>query len=411
MTRIHFLAAILLHCSTYATEPAPKKLLEFNAAYRDILDQANEYKAAEEGVLAKRGEKVQARAYINPELTVTLENLGRRYRHEDDVNEVFVGVTQVLELGGKRCARIRVAEADEIFTKWDLEIMRSEIFGDLLKAFIGMAVAQERLSLAREQHKLLDQTLGCMQTNSENGKTSHIQTKRADVACKAGKLQFYKRQTELSQAKKTLIGLWDCHPPVFDEVCYTLYEITAPPPYETLVSALANHPAAAQAQANTFRACELVALEKTQRVPDLAVMVGVSTQRFYQEPAFNVGIDIPLPIFNQNQGNISRAFHKYSQAVYNQMDVSVGLEASLSLLYDAWVSAYEQALALKDAIIPAAHESYHLAQASYEEGKFNYLELLDARSTLFSIQQQYLDALEEYHQKRAEILTLTGKRG
>jgi outer membrane protein TolC len=38
-----------------------------------------------------------------------------------------------------------------------------------------------------------------------------------------------------------------------------------------------------------------------------------------------------------------------------------------------------------------------------------YLTLLDARSTLYNLKMQYLDALEEYHKKRADTLKLTAK--
>ena len=83
------------------------------------------------------------------------------------------------------------------------------------------------------------------------------------------------------------------------------------------------------------------------------------------------------------------------------------LKSELSLLYDEWSFAYEQALSLKQEILPLAIESYQMAQASYKDGKFDYLALLDARNTLFDVEQQLLDALADYHHKRAEALRLT----
>lgn len=385
---------------SYAIPP-----LEFTSAYQDVLANTYELKAADANVTAKEADRWQAGAYPNPALIVNLNTIGRQ--QGDDENQLYVGVTQVVELGGKRSARLRVAGASQCTTQWNVEILKNELFVQLLKAFIDMAAAQERVALAQGQQKIAEQTLATISTKTSSGKGSGIEEKKAQVAFKSARLIFIRQQAYLQKMKKQLSSLWDSNPPTFDCVDFPLYRILPPPPLETLTAALKCSPEIIQAEAEAVLACEIVSLERSKRIPDIAFQVGVSTEKFTQQPALNVGFGIPLPLFDQNQGNISRASYEQLQAIYKQLDLIAERQAALEMLYVEWISAYEQATILKESLLPAAQEAFTLAQGSYNEGKSDYLNLLDARSTLFDVQQQYLDALEEYHHKRAEVFKLT----
>lgn len=388
-------------------ESAAVRSLNFRETYQDILDHSLELKAAAADVYAKDGIIIQAGALPNPELTVNLDKIGRSV--EGDENELFVGITQLVELGGKRSARRRVADAVYCSALWNLEKMKYDLFGRVLHAFIDLAIAQERLALAQAQHGVSDETFNCASIKASSGKTSAIEMKKAEISCKSAKLAVSRRQAQLAQAKKQLQILWDCQAPPFDTVCFPIYETTPPPPLDLLSESLSLNPEMVEAHAQLLRASEVVSLERSLRVPDIAFQVGVTTERFYKEPTLSVGFDIPLPLFNRNQGNISRATYERTQAAYTEMNIQCHLAALLNALYEQWYAAYEQAMEIKTSLLPPAEEAYELAQLSYQEGKFDYLYLLDARSTLFGIQEQYLNAVEEYHHKRAEILKLTAQ--
>ena len=81
--------------------------LDFSSAYSDILINTYELKAADAEIIAKEADRWQAGAYPNPALAVTLSSIGRK--QDGNENELFVGVTQLFELGGKRAARLRVS--------------------------------------------------------------------------------------------------------------------------------------------------------------------------------------------------------------------------------------------------------------------------------------------------------------
>lgn len=395
--------ALLIFISTTVNA---SQSLDFHAAYQDILAHAYEVKGADANVMAKEADRWQAGAYPNPSLSVNLSSIGSI--QGDDQNQLFVGITQIIELGGKRSARLRVSAADQCATQWNLEALKTTLYTELLHAFIDVSVSQERIALAQGQQQIAEQALEMIATKAASGKTSGIEAKKANIAFQNSKLVYLKQLANKQKAKKHLLSLWDSSsPPCFDTVNFPLYRLLPLPPIEMLKERLHYNPELIRAEAEASRASQLVALERSRRIPDIAIQVAVTTEKFVQEPALNVGFGIPLPLFDQNEGNISRASYEQLQAVYRQMDIYNELQNTLDVLYQEWTWAYEQAMILKDSILPAAQETFQLAQESYNEGKTDYLNLLDARSTLFDIQQQYLDALEEYHHKHADILKAT----
>lgn len=394
------LITVVSYCGSLCTET-----LEFDETYQQIIAQALEIKAADSEIAARGAEWEQASYYPNPALVVELDNLGSA--HNCDSNELSVDIVQLIELGGKRSARMQVAAADQCAAQWKLEVLKYEIYIDLLHAFIDIAAAQERVTLAKELHVAANEGLICSTTQTSAGKTSLIDTKKAEIACKTANLFLTRQQRLLSQAKKKLLTFWSSYAPQIDGVNLSLYEITQPPDFEELVSSLQNNPELAQLRAEEILASKVVELERSNRIPDIAIQIGISTERYYRSPALNIGFEIPLPIWDRNSGNIARAKYEYNQASYNEMNATRHFKASLGLLYEEWYSSYEQAMTLKDTIIPHAEEAYQLALNGYREGKFTYPAMLDARIALFNIKQQYLDAVVEYHHKRADIMKLS----
>lgn len=379
--------------------------LELYSAYCDILHYKYDIKAAEAGICAREGDRVQAAARPNPIFNASLDSIGGLNCEEE--NELFVGVIQLFELGGKRPARMDVACANRTASQWNAELQKNELYADLIHAFITLSAAQERLILAEGQKKLAEQVTASVATKAAKGKTAGIEEMKAQLSFKSVLLSFQRQQAQLNKAKRELIAFWDNCPPCFDGVSFPLHTLAPLPDYCCLSSMIANTPRMALAQAETSIASNVTALERANAVPDVAIQIGVNTEKFTRRAALYAGFEVPIPIFDRNKGNISRASYEQMQAVYKQMDTENHLEAALSVIYGEWASAYEQALTLKETILPAAEETFRLAQASYEEGKFDYLHLLDARRTLFEIQEQYLDAIEEYHHKRAEVIRIT----
>lgn len=391
--------SLLLSSTLSAQEP-----LTFDSAYCQIANSSFELQTLAAAASAKSGEQWQASLYPNPILNIGVDTF---YTPSEGSQECFLGITQLFELGGKRCARVNVANALYDVACWDFEVARQDLFEETLQTFIDVAVAQERVHFALQQQDTADKTLECILVKAEGGKGTAIEVKKGEIACRTSKLFTSKQQALLVEAKSRLQGLWDCSPPTIDRVSYPIYDIVPPPELTPLKEALKSNPQLMKKLAEIDYAQEMISFERSNGIPDIAVQVGVTTERWYHEPTLGFEIDIPLPIFNRNQGNICRASEEYTQAIYSYDDLLAQLEAHLTTLYAGWEAAYHHVITIKDEIMPLVNENYALAQMSYEEGKIDYLALLDAKSALFTLQQEYLDALEDYHHKQAGIAALT----
>ncbi len=88
------------------------------------------------------------------------------------------------------------------------------------------------------------------------------------------------------------------------------------------------------------------------------------------------------------------------------MDTSEGMEKGRN---EANIVFYAQASVLNDQVLPSAESVFEAARNGYEQGKFDYLHLLDAQRTLSNTQDQRVGALAAVHLLRADIEYLIGQ--
>jgi cobalt-zinc-cadmium efflux system outer membrane protein len=73
------------------------------------------------------------------------------------------------------------------------------------------------------------------------------------------------------------------------------------------------------------------------------------------------------------------------------------------------LASHRQARIIKQDILPAAEQANEAAQIGYREGKFNFLDALDAQRTLFEVKAQHIDAFSAYHEARLKVMRMTGR--
>jgi len=150
-------------------------------------------------------------------------------------------------------------------------------------------------------------------------------------------------------------------------------------------------------------------LERSLAVPDLTVNGGVRYLNELKTNSFVAGVSIPLPFFNRNQGNIQSAEVRLEQmdAIKNTRRLNV--IAQLNTAYNNLLSAYNNSQQLKNSIIPEAENAYEITRQGYIQGRFAFIDLLDAQRTLFETQTQFLLELSDYYNSLIEIENVTGK--
>jgi len=127
------------------------------------LLQNPELAAFSKEMRALEGATLQAGLLRNPELSVNVENIGNIQKLSGDINSAHavaqevvqqlttIRIGQLIELGGKRAARVNAALLGEDLAAKDYEIRRVEIIARVANVYTEVLAAQERLRLAEER--------------------------------------------------------------------------------------------------------------------------------------------------------------------------------------------------------------------------------------------------------------------
>ena len=120
-------------------------------------------------------------------------------------------------------------------------------------------------------------------------------------------------------------------------------------------------------------------------------------------------LSIPLPIFDRNQGTILEARYQLAKAGEDRRTAEVRVLTDLAATYAELSSAFTEATTLNNEVLPGAQGAFEAFSEGYRQGKFGFLDVLDAQRTLFEARGQYLEALATYHRAVAEMERLIGE--
>jgi cobalt-zinc-cadmium efflux system outer membrane protein len=360
-------------------------------------------------IRAQEAFALQSSLLPNPELGVATENFGGTGATKGfDSAETTIEVSQLIELAGKRAKRTQVAKFDTELAEWDYKAKRLDLFSEAAKAFADVLAAQERIALAKELNKLAEEVKYAVSQRVAAGKEPPLEEAKADVSLAASQIALENSHRSLDIARTKLASFWGSFNPQFAGLKGDIYDVRPHGTLEEFAAKITGNPDVARWTAEMNQRRASVALEKAKAVPDITVSAGPKYLAEPRDTAFVAGVSIPLPIFDRNQGNISAARARLNKTRELARQADVAAKTDLVNAYKSMLSAYEQTVNLKKKIIPASQQAFDAASEGYRQGKFGYLDLLDAQRTLFQARQQYLDMLVLYHQTHADVERLIG---
>jgi cobalt-zinc-cadmium efflux system outer membrane protein len=360
-------------------------------------------------IRTREAQALQSSLLPNPELGVRTEEFGGTGATKGfDAAETTIEVGQLIELAGKRAKRTHAAQLDKELADWDYKARRLDVFTEAAKAFIEVLAAQERVALAEQLNKLAAEVKYAVGQRVIAGKVSPLDETKADVSVAASQIELDKSKRSFDIARTKLSAFWGSSKPLFAGLKGDIFETKPHGTFEEFSAQAANNPDIARWKSELSHRRAVVALEKSKSVPDITISAGTKYLAGPDDTAFVVGVSIPLPIFNRNQGNISAAHAQLNKTRELTRQAEVAIQTQLVDAYESMLSAYEQMVNLKEKIIPASQQVFDATQEGYRYGKFGYLDLLDAQRTFFEAKQQYLAVLVMFHQTHADVERLVG---
>lgn len=411
---MHRLLAALLAAASCATMAQAQTSPPIEAGQTLSLDRALELAGATSPTLDAAEADIQAAAAArtvaglrpNPSVTVEAENVAGSgmYRGTESL-EATTSLALPIELGGKRSARIGVADARSQRTLIQAAITQADLRLSVIQAYAEAAAAQQRVTTARDQARIAAEGLRAAQVRVQAGRASPIEAERANVARINADAEVERTQRLVEVARYSLSRI--IGQPVAGDLDTGWFANVraAYGPMQAIESA--GTLAMAVAEADLAIADAGVRLARAQRVPDLTVGAGARYMRDTGDTAALFSISIPLPLFNNGRAAVAQASSERLRAEAQQRVTAIEVDQAIARAQAEAANAATTAASASGPALQAAEEAARIARIGYREGKFGQLELLDAERTLAETRLAAIDALLNYHSAQAQLERLT----
>jgi outer membrane protein, heavy metal efflux system len=386
-----------------ASVEAPTATAEALPSFPELLRQSEKLSPrlieGEANLQAAQGFARQAAALPNPTISYESENFGgsNNFARISPVQNTL-SLSETVEIGGKRGARIAAETANVQVAKAGYTEVRADFARDLATAYATCEVAGLRVQLLQEELARASEDLRAARLLVEAGSESDLRSIQAQAAVTNTQADIESARADLSESLIKVAGLAGHSQPYSDVRPLLLRAaegLTLPaeeiPP---------DIPALLTAEAERDAAVHRLEMERKRPISDITVSVGSRRLAGLDATALVAGVSVPLPIFDRNRGAIAAQLSELHAADARLTSVRLEVQGN-------WRAAFAQAraadwrLKASNESEAAAREAYRLGRIGYEAGRTPLIELLAIRRALTEAQFRSVEA--RFARVRAEI--------
>lgn len=406
---VRVVGIVLLSMATASAEPVAP--LTLAGALRQALNANPRLTAVDRDVGIATGRRLQAGALPNPEISAELDNaFGTGDYRGTRSAETTLQLSQLVELGGKRQARVAAGVAEISAAGWQRAAVRLEILSETAVAFFNVLGAQNRARIYAGHVASIDRLLPLLQRRVDAGASPPAETARARVAADLVRAERERAATELALARRELAALMAVPVGSVSGVVGDLTRVGRPPTFQALVRAVDDNPQLVRFTAlRAQRDAELLSA-RLKPVPDLRLSAGWRHYRETGDDAVRLGLSIPIPVFDQNRGGILEAEEALAKTGAERAAGKAALLLALGRAYDTLSGARRELDILRGSALPAIRTAVDGMESGYGQGRFTLLELLDVQNAATEAALREQDVLIKFHVAIATIEGLTGSR-
>ncbi|MEI6084479.1 MAG: TolC family protein [Verrucomicrobiota bacterium] len=362
-----------------------------------------ELQAARQQIEAATGRAIQARAWPNPELELSAEDMPA-----SDVglarSKNMLGVSQTVPFPGKksldgRIGRSGISAAENEYRGRERTLVRAakSAFYRVLAAEQKVGVSGQLLDLAESLAKVAGKRVEAGATGAQESLRAEIEQERARLELAAAR----RDSTEARQELATLLGRPS------EPLGALQGELSAVAPAVD-GAALLQNPDLRATRANRERAELEWRRARLDPLPDVTLGVAGGRDAAVDENLLEFRVTLPLPLFDRGQGRKRETRALAEMARYDLTAAEQRLARDFAVTEARLRAAGEQVEVYRTRILPKAEEALKLVRGGFEAGKFGFLDLVDTQRTLAEARLAYLDKLLELNLAGADLEALAG---
>lgn len=353
-------------------------------------------------VEAAEGRARQAGTFPNPEAIVGAQQIPFSGNAPNE-REYVAGVGQTIPLSG-RLGKARQAELlDREVRARGLEVKRRDIRKRVHSAFATALYQEKAYEAQTEIQQNAEKAVATTRARVEAGDAMREDLARVEMELARAKIELQRAESLREQALVTLASAMGDAALQVKSLAGSLEVTFDIPTLESLGTTLSAQPESAQADADIHARMARVDLAKAERIPDVKVEVLYHRLESSQQDTFDVGLSIPLPLFNRNQGRLREARAEFAAAEARSRMTQSELIARLRESHLQLTTALANNGTLKTEILPRTETVLKGAEARHAAGDISLAELLPVRRDWAAVQLSYLESLRDVMQAWAAL--------
>jgi len=372
---------------------ALQRALERNSAIA-AARLARQVKTAGVGVASER---------LNPEISFEWSR--------ETPRQAISGVLPI-ELGGKRSARINLANAAVSTAEAELNHLIASVRADVRHAYFAAVAANRRLAIAEELHGLATRTRDAARARFNAGDVAEIEVVQAELALADVDNDASAARGEVTATRAALNALIGEQPDAVLTLADDFGTTELPSAPDAVARAFAGNAELAVLDRQIAEQQMRLALAKTAKKPDLAVG---SSLTYDAEPEFTVGwrlnFGVTVPLLTQHKAGVQLEDFELTRLEAERTAARIRIGADVVAAVARASAAREQLERFQNESLPRVQTLERMAQDSYNSGQTNLVTLLQALQQARNVRQRGLQAGLDFQSAMADLERAIGVVG
>ena len=331
-----------------------------------------------------------------------------------------VNVSYPIDFSGKRRARtanaIQVEKAVEAQFQ---DAVRLQI-SNLANAYVSVLAARETARYAASGLKGLDSVLEATQALGSRGDRTSADVSRIIAQRGSATVGLIDAEEAVRRAKRTLGTALNMDPIQAEsiEIRASIRDNDPPPPssQELVAMALECRPDVVAFRIGNNVAQSALRLQKANRYADAYVLLqpytfqNNSPNHLKSAYSYAVGVTVPLPLYNRNQGNIERAKVNIQQTQVQLAGIERQVANEVIQAEREYRTTRDYLARLETNVLPASKKAVDDTRALFSAGEQNVTSLLNVQREANDIVRQYRDTAVRHRRSMFNLNTAVGRR-
>lgn len=371
-----------------ATQFSLEQLMQIAAQENPIM---NVLKAQEDSA---RASIKTAESFLNPEIEAGSGPTKDRNTSQDKKDNWGVTISQSLEFPNVRNARRAIAESKLQYVESNSFSTKVNLNLQIKKRFYDVIQNQEILKIAESDRDSLRDIRGRVALKVDVGDSPRYELIKADTELIAAERDAQAAKLKIYESKLYLKGLIGKSIPDDFDVIGVMPNTGIKLDISQIRNEIKNSPKLKQIKAASEVAENRLRLEEKLINPGVTLKAGVN-----QDPdltQYRFGLSIPLPLWNQRQGQIGEATANFQEVQAQLSDQELTLTRDVESAYQRYLIAQQQVSSFETGLLTQAESVLKVVEAAYRYGERGILEYLDAQRTFRLVKKDYLTARHDY---------------